>query len=137
MKIAVIGSRLVKDEDLVYDLIGEFIEKNVAPDESITIMSGGAKGVDSAASEYAKNNHYDFVLFEPYHKVDTRAKFNARYFFMRNLQLVSNADAVLAIWDGESKGTANGIDLARTRGKLLHIEVVNASEESETSTESC
>jgi predicted Rossmann-fold nucleotide-binding protein len=130
MKIAVIGSRSVNDNDLIYELIEEFIEKNVQPDESITIMSGGAKGIDSVAQEFAKINNYDFVLFEPYHKVDTRAKFNARYFFVRNQQLILNADAVLAIWDGESKGTAHGIELARVNKKLLHIEVVNESEES-------
>ena len=40
---------------------------------------------------------------------------------MRNRQMAENADALIAYWDGESRGTKNMIDQARKAGAEVKI----------------
>ena len=55
MKVAVIGSRDIKDINL-----GEYLKDDVTE-----IVSGGAKGVDTVASQYAKENNIKLTEFLP------------------------------------------------------------------------
>jgi hypothetical protein len=41
---------------------------------------------------------------------------------IRNHGMAQYADALIAIWDGKSKGTGNMIACARRRGLKIHIE---------------
>jgi hypothetical protein len=41
--------------------------------------------------------------------------------YRRNKEMAEVADALVAFWDGKSKGTANMIDLMRKAGKPLKI----------------
>jgi predicted Rossmann fold nucleotide-binding protein DprA/Smf involved in DNA uptake len=56
MKIAVIGSRDFND----YDFLSESLKFLSSND---TIISGGARGADSLAERYAKENQINFVVF--------------------------------------------------------------------------
>ena len=40
---------------------------------------------------------------------------------MYNEALISNADMVIAFWDGSSKGTKNSIDHAKNMSKQLYV----------------
>ena len=40
---------------------------------------------------------------------------------MRNRQMAENADALIAYWDGESRGTKNMIEEAKKRGLKIPI----------------
>ena len=55
MKVAVIGSRNLTIEDL-----GQYL-----PEETTEIVSGGAKGVDTCAREYALANGLKLTEFLP------------------------------------------------------------------------
>lgn len=115
MRIAIVGSRGIDDKDYmgtIDHIIAPYLDHT---GRSITILSGGAKGVDSMAKEYAGLRGYDFIMFKPYHLLDNRVKFEPKYFFARNRQIVDNADLVIAIWDGESRGTKHTIDYAKKR----------------------
>ena len=107
MKLCVIGSRTITDKDLIARKIDD-----VAP---LVILSGGAKGVDTLAKEYAYEKSIDFIEFLPYHLLDQRVEFSSKYFFVRNKQMIDNADMLLAFWDGESKGTQHGIKYAQKK----------------------
>lgn len=120
MRVAIIGSRGVNDKEFVFDLIETFINEHCA-NESISIVSGGAEGVDALSQAYAKDKGYDHFMLLPYFKVDTKAEFKPAHFFARNRQIVSNCDILMAIWDGESKGTAYTINYAEKRNKSIVI----------------
>jgi len=42
----------------------------------------------------------------------------------RNVTIVERADALVAVWDGQSNGTRDTIDKALDRGLSVYIEVV-------------
>ena len=107
MRIAIVGSRTIVDPELVFTTIDKFLKEHCIGEP--TIISGGAKGVDSLVKKFANTRGYDFIEFLPYHMIDKAAEFNSRYFFTRNRQMIGNADRVLAIWDGKSTGTLHAI----------------------------
>lgn len=116
MKLAVIGSRSITDKALVFNEIAKMIT-DVIPKGPICILSGGAIGVDTLAKDFADANNIDHIVFKPYFILDSKSPYNVRHFFVRNGQLIRNADFVLFIWDGESTGTKAGIELADKLGK--------------------
>lgn len=105
MKVAVIGSRSIVKVDLSKYLLGV--------DE---IVSGGAKGVDSCASAYAKLNGLKLTLFLPDYKTYKKGAP-----IVRNKKIVDYADKVFAFWDGESKGTLSVINYAKKICKPCEI----------------
>jgi hypothetical protein len=38
--------------------------------------------------------------------------------------MVKNADALVAVWDGKSRGTAHMIEIAKEKGLLVHVKKV-------------
>ena len=61
MRLAIVGSREMKDSALFNKVINEFIAKNGAP---IAIVSGGASGADSLAEKYACLNKIPTIIQE-------------------------------------------------------------------------
>ena len=106
MRLAIIGSRNCPPVDIAFYL--PFV-----PD---TIVSGGAKGVDTYAKKYAIKNNIPIIEFLPDYR-----KYGRKAPLMRNLQIVDNCDFLLAFWDGISRGTKFTIDYAEKRGVPLKI----------------
>ena len=97
MKVAIIGSREITQYDF------QTILRNI-PKIVDTIISGGAVGVDALAEEFALEQGLNFVKILPdYEEYGKKAP------IMRNLEIVRQADYVLAIWDYKSRGTAHSI----------------------------
>jgi len=108
MKFAIVGSRTFENYDLV---------KKTLKDLEITeIVSGGAKGADSLAEKYAKENNIPTKIFKP-----DWEKFGRAAGMIRNKHIIDYSEKVIAFWDGISKGTKNSIDHAKKQGKLLSI----------------
>ena len=105
MRIAVIGSRTIKEIDL-----SRYIS---AEDE---IVSGGAVGVDRCAADYAKANGLLLTEFLPQYECYGRAAPH-----IRNREIVDYAEKIIAFWDGKSKGTKSVIQYAKQRGKLCEV----------------
>lgn len=104
MKTIIAGSRNIND----YNLLLEAVNKS---NFNITcIISGGAKGVDSLGERYSIEHKLPLGIFNA--KWEKYGK-NAGY--LRNKEMVENADALIAIWDGKSKGTKHMIDIAKER----------------------
>ena len=102
MKLLVVGSRNIKDFDL----------KPYIMPEVDTIISGGASGVDSLAEQYADLHRFSKYIVRPRYDLYGRAAP-----IKRNEQMVNIADAVLIVWDGNSKGTKYIIDYSKRIGK--------------------
>lgn len=105
MKIAIIGSRGITVND---------IESYVSRDDEI--VSGGAKGVDSSAREYARENGLKLTEFLPHYERYGRAAP-----IKRNQEIVNYADKIIAFWDGSSKGTLSVIKYAEKIGKECKV----------------
>jgi len=105
MKLAIVGSRHYKEFDKFRLTVHEFIQKHGKPEE---IISGGAKGVDTMAEEYAKMYAYPIKIFEAHWNVYGKAAGP-----IRNKHIVDRADHILAFLAKGSKGTANTIAQAR------------------------
>lgn len=89
-KIAIIGSR---------GLIINDLEKYL-PEDITEIVSGGAKGIDTCAKEYALSHGIKLTEFLPEYERYGRAAP-----LKRNDKIVDYADVVLVFWDGKSRGT--------------------------------
>ena len=108
MKVAVIGSRNLKFDDL-----GKYLPEGVTE-----IVSGGARGVDTCAREYALANGIKLTEFLPeYDKYGRGAPLR------RNITIIEYADLVLAFWDGSSHGTKYVIDNCKKRGVPVKVYV--------------
>ena len=105
MKIAVIGSRSVTVSN---------IEKYISNADEI--VSGGAVGVDTCATEYAKENGIKLTVFLPKYELYGRAAP-----IIRNKEIVDYSDKIIAFWDGKSKGTLSVIKYAQKTGKPCDV----------------
>ena len=106
MKIAVIGSR-----SITYLSLGMYM-----PDDVTEIVSGGAKGIDTIAKEYALRRGLKYTEFLP--DYDTYGRFAP---LRRNDLIIDYADEIIAFWDGKSRGTKYVIDHAKKAGKRVCV----------------
>ncbi len=79
-------------------------------------MSGGAKGVDTSARKYAKEKGVKLTEYLPEYE-----KYGRSAPLKRNITIIEYADAVLAFWDGQSRGTKFVIDNCRKRNIPLKV----------------
>lgn len=82
----------------------------------IIIISGTARGADTLGERYAQERGYAVEKFPA--DWEHAGKFAG---FIRNRQMADVADALIAFWDGRSRGTANMIDIARQKPLLYRI----------------
>jgi hypothetical protein len=109
LKIAIVGSRDFPRLDLVERYIQNL------PSDTI-IISGGARGVDFAAEQAARERGMRVRIF--------RADWNKHgksAGMIRNHDIVNAADKVVAFWDKVSPGTKRTIELAQKAGKGLEV----------------
>lgn len=84
--------------------------------EIAEIISGGARGVDTLAICYAKLSNIPFRVFPA--DWDKHGKSAG---VIRNVTMAHNADALIAIWDGTSRGTKHMIDAMTRLKKPVHV----------------
>jgi hypothetical protein len=113
MKIIVAGSRSISDEATVHEAI---LSSGLNFTE---LVSGGAKGVDSTAEALAKEYGLPVKRFLPNWKKHGKSAGP-----LRNKQMADYADALVAIWDGKSRGTKNMVDTMNKLGKPVHLVLV-------------
>ena len=105
MKVGIVGSR-----DITVSDIGKYIT------EVEEIVSGGARGVDRCAEEYAKENGIRITVFLPEYELYGRAAP-----IVRNKRIVDYSDKIIAFWNGSSRGTLSVIKYAEKAGKPCEI----------------
>ena len=109
MKAAVIGSRGIVNLDLSQYL----------PSEVSCIISGGAKGLDSIAAEYARAKGLELQEYLPDY-----SRYGRGAPLKRNELIIAACDVVFAFWDGKSHGTKYTIEKARKAGKRVQVVIV-------------
>jgi predicted Rossmann fold nucleotide-binding protein DprA/Smf involved in DNA uptake len=114
-KVAVVGSRDFADKHRLYDIM----TKNY--DRIKLVISGGARGADSLAVEWATDYGIPFLVFPALWRDPFTGVQNRGAGFKRNRQIVEQADVVVAFWDGKSPGTAHTIEMAEQLNKPVRI----------------
>lgn len=88
------------------------------------VISGGAEGGDRLGQIWANRNGVRWVRFLPDWYV--RGRFDRGAGKKRNIRMIDEggAEALVAVWDGMSGGTAHMIATALTRGLKIYVKLV-------------
>lgn len=113
MKVAIVGSRSFNDYERLEQCIA-----SISSDIEV-IVSGGAKGADSLAANYAREHGIELEEYLPEY-----SRYGRAATIVRNRQIVDASDMILAFWDGCSKGTKSTLDYARKCNKQVVIEMI-------------
>ena len=116
MKLLIAGCRtLTLSSQAIYSILnnGRFRGERLTE-----IVSGGAKGIDTSAKEFAKYIQLPCKVFAPQWD-----RFGKKAGFLRNIEMANYADVLLAVWDGESRGTKHMISTMLDKNKPVHVEL--------------
>ena len=106
MKLLIAGSRNLTDINL---------EKYI-PNDVDLIISGGAKGIDTLAENYADKKGISKLIMRPKYEL-----YGKGAPLKRNEEMIKIADQVLVFWDGKSRGTRFTIDKAKKQNKPVNV----------------
>ena len=110
MRVIVAGSRDITS----YDVVAKAIE--LSGFEITTVLSGTARGVDTLGEAWVLRNGIPIEYFSAdWDRLGNRAG------MVRNAQMADKAEALIAVWDGASKGTHNMIHTADRKGLKVFI----------------
>ncbi len=110
MVVAIIGSRSL---DIP-------IPEGIIPENATYIISGGAKGMDLRAREYAYRHRIVIEEIVPAYNI-----YGRRAPLIRNDIIISRSDAVFIFWDGKSRGASYVIRECRRQNKLCRVYVTD------------
>lgn len=114
-RVIIAGTRSFNDYELLRDSCNNLLSEKQWT-HTVVVISGTARGADQMGERYARERGFQLRRFpadwEQYGK-------SAGH--IRNAKMADNADALIAFWDGESKGTKNMIDNARRKGLAVRV----------------
>ena len=116
MKVIIAGGRTFND----YDLLCQNCDKALSLQTEIEIVSGTANGADKLGEKYAKEKGYPIKQFPA-----DWDKYGKSAGYKRNEEMAKYADALIAFWDGKSKGTKHMIDLAKRYELKVKVVIFN------------
>ena len=120
MKLLIAGSRGYEHYNIMalYSLFEDaarllsFDVHDAVDREKLTIISGGARGIDSAGEAWAGYLSLSFEMYRAHWSEQGK-----RAGYIRNAEMAEACDAAVLIWDGTSKGTSHMRDLLVKAGK--------------------
>jgi len=111
MRVIIAGSRGITDIKIIAEAVAESEFKITS------VVSGTARGVDKLGEEWAKTNGIDLIQYPA-----NWNKYGKLAGYRRNVEMASDCDALIAIWDGESNSnTAHIIDTAEQYGLEVFV----------------
>jgi hypothetical protein len=114
LRLIIAGSRDITDyEALRAALVASRLWKKHK--HNIEVVSGAARGVDTLGEIFADRNG----LKVHSHPADWDS-YGKRAGYIRNAEMADNADALLLLWDGKSKGSQHMYDIAKSKGLEIH-----------------
>jgi hypothetical protein len=113
MKTIIAGSRDIIDLDVVERAIRD------SGVDITEVVCGCAKGVDELGLIWGTNRDIPVKRFPAqWHEFGKQAG------PQRNIEMARYGDALIAVWDGKSKGTAHMIRVAKMQGLRVHVHLV-------------
>jgi hypothetical protein len=114
MRTVIAGSRDIP-HDRAVELVRDAIQASGWAGEISMVIHGGCRGIDNAAHQACEG------LWPVKVCPANWAKHGKAAGPIRNREMAAMADALIAIWDGQSRGTKNMIDEANGRGLKAHV----------------
>jgi hypothetical protein len=108
MKTIIAGSLSIISSDVLLDAL------QAAPWTVTAIVSDGARGAGRLGEKYASRHALPLDVIPA-----DRKRFGRRAGYIRNVQMAEQADALIALWDGQSPDTM--IDIARSKGLRVFV----------------
>jgi hypothetical protein len=116
MKTIIAGSRDITDTNTLLLAIADSGWKS----EITEVVCGKARGVDTLGEQWAKSHGIPVKEFPA--DWETHGKSAGP---KRNRQMAEYAEALILVWDGKSRGSANMLQEAKKRGLKIHQHIVN------------
>lgn len=114
MRTIIAGSRSISDPEILLHAI-EDMEWEIT-----LVLCGEARGVDLMGKLWAQLEDIPYECYPP-----DWERHGKKAGLKRNIEMARNAEALLAIWDGKSSGTAHMIKEAKNRGLFVHVIDIN------------
>ena len=125
-RVIIAGGRSFSDKALMEKKMDKILSRFLNKDaqrilgtrliEGVTIISGTAHGADKLGEWYAK------MRYLPVMRVGAEwAKYGRSAGYKRNQLMANHADALVAFWDGKSRGTKHMIDIAHDKGLAVRV----------------
>lgn len=115
LKLIVAGGREFKDYQRLSAEIFAYAE-GVGDNVGVSLVSGMARGADALGYRFAKEHNVKVYEFP----ADWN-KYGKRAGYLRNAEMAQFADALMAFWDGKSRGTKHMIDYMTQMGKPVVV----------------
>lgn len=112
-KVIIAGGRDFNDYSRLCEHVTHLLRNQY---KGIEVVSGGARGADSCGEQYAIEYNYPIKLFEAQWE-----EYGKSAGYRRNVEMAEYADALIAFWDGKSKGTKHMIDIAKEKGLKVRV----------------
>lgn len=123
MKVIVAGSRSIRLYTIVEKAINRAFNQWLREDLAHwklyiqpEIVSGGAYGVDFFGEQYANKHKLPLKVFPA-----DWDRFGKSAGIRRNLEMSKYADRLIAVWDGQSRGTQHMINCMQKAAKPVYI----------------
>lgn len=115
VKLIIAGGRDFNDYALLESKCNHMLSI-LSKDNSITIISGGAKGADSLGEQYARAAGFGSIIMNA--KWD---EFGKSAGYIRNTEMAKAATHCICFWDGKSRGTGHMINIAKEHNLKLCV----------------
>lgn len=113
MKLIIAGSRILTNISIKNIMYNAFTSGTFDPTKITEVVCGGASGIDTLGAEWAVEEYW-YDSGHTYKNIIPVKNFPANFKKLgkkagpiRNAEMGAYADALLLIWDGQSKGSAS------------------------------
>ena len=114
MRTIIAGTRV---DNLSIEFIDKIVKESALSPS--VVLCGMAKGADVEGARWPKQHNIPVEYFPANWDKDGKA---AGMF--RNIRMANNAEALIAIWDGKSKGTKQMINVATKRNLTVYVHML-------------
>lgn len=115
----IVGSRSFSGYEIFRKKVDTLLQNKL--EKSITIISGGADGADKLAEKYAKERGFRLIVMPANWEEDGKSAGYKRNVRMHKYIATKEDRAVIAFWDGQSKGTQHSFELAKKYGNPIRV----------------
>lgn len=131
MRVIIAGSRKFSDYELLKKEVDQFLEEQRP--SNVVIVSGTAPGADRLGERYAKEKGFkvdpypakwDEYAGKPISEIGVNKEgelYWHRAGMVRNREMAEHADALIAFWDGASRGTKQMIYEAKKKKLIVKV----------------
>lgn len=115
-RVIIAGGRHFNNYPMLSNYADKLLERRRAAGDDIVIISGHCYGTDLLGERYARERGYRLEIFEAKWSVYGPAAGPKR-----NAEMAEHADALIAMWDGQSRDTKSMIEIARAKGLAVRV----------------